>query len=72
MITSDDLAKLIIRRVIFHDVPRNPKHGAAEPILMDEETEVDPSRRALLKAKLTRVIGSTFSNKCMRKPRNGP
>jgi len=58
VITGDDLAKLTIRRVIFHDVPRNPKHGVAEPILMDEETEVDPLRRALLKAKLTRVIGS--------------
>jgi len=58
MITSDDLVKLVIRRVIFHDVPRNPKHGPAEPIMMDEETEVDPPRRGLLKAKLTRVIGS--------------
>lgn len=58
MITSDDLAKLTIRRVIFHDVPRNPRHSPNKPILMDEEREVDPARRALLKTKLTRVINS--------------
>ena len=58
MISSKDLATLTIRRVIFHDVPRNPRGGAAQPTLAEDQTEVDAAHKAHLKVKLTRVLGS--------------
>jgi 37-kD nucleoid-associated bacterial protein len=58
MVTSNDLASLAIHRVIFHDVPRNPKRGAAQVILAEAETEVDAERCGHLKTRITRVLGS--------------
>lgn len=58
MITSDDLATVVIRRVIFHDVPKKIHGGAAAPVLSDLETHVDAKQKAHLKTKLTRVLGS--------------
>ncbi len=58
MITSNDLATLAIRRVIFHDVPRNPKGGTAQPVLAEDETTVDAIRRGHLRTKLVQVLGS--------------
>jgi hypothetical protein len=58
MITGKDLATLAIRRVIFHDVPRNPRGGAAQPTLAEDQTQVDAAHKAHLKTKLTRVLAS--------------
>lgn len=58
MITSNDLAKLKIRHIIFHDVPNNSKGGTNAPTLADAETEIDQSRAAMLKSRLTRALGS--------------
>lgn len=58
MITADDLAKLKIRHIIFHDVPINPKGGTRAPTLADAETEIDSSRASMLKNRLTRALGS--------------
>jgi len=58
MVTSNDLATLAIHRVIFHDVPRNPKRGVAQLTLAEAETEVDAERCGHLKTRLTRVLGS--------------
>ena len=56
VITSDQLATVAIRRVIFHDVPRKT-HGQ-EPTLSEIETDVDNVRKGHLRTKLTRVLGS--------------
>lgn len=58
MITNQELAKLAIHRVIFHDVPRNPRGTSGQPTLAEVETEVDVDRTARLKTKLTRVLAS--------------
>jgi hypothetical protein len=55
VITSDDLATIVIKHVIFHDVPQKIRDGAAKPQLSDVETEVDVSQKTHLKTKLTRV-----------------
>lgn len=49
MIQIKDLARLAILRVIFHDVPRNPRGGAARPTLAEDYTEVDAVHKAHLK-----------------------
>jgi hypothetical protein len=59
VITSDDLATIVIRHVIFHDVPQRVRDGAATPQLSDIETTVDASQKGHLKTKLTRVLNST-------------
>lgn len=58
MIKPSDLATLAIRRVIFHDVPRNPKGGTAEPILAEGQTTLDAARKGHLRTKLVQVLGS--------------
>jgi 37-kD nucleoid-associated bacterial protein len=58
MATPKDVT-VTIRHVIFHDVPSNPKKGgAAKPILAEDETTLDPSRRGLLRTKLVQTLGS--------------
>lgn len=59
MITQDDLATLVIKHVIFHDVPQKITDGGAKPQLSDVETKVDASQKAHLKTKLTRVLNSS-------------
>jgi hypothetical protein len=39
MIDSRDLAKIKIRRIIFHDVPTDMKGGNNKPDLVDAKTE---------------------------------
>ena len=50
---------LVIRHVIFHDVPQNLHDGEAKPLLSDVETNVDVSQKGHLKTKLTRVLNSS-------------
>jgi len=59
VINANDLASITIRRVIFHDVPRNPRGGNAEPTLAEDETRLDAARKQLLKKKLVQVLGSS-------------
>ena len=61
MITSDDLATLVIRRVIFHDVPKNLKKSSAEPALSDLETAVSDQDKFHLNNKLTKVMNSKWA-----------
>jgi hypothetical protein len=58
MIGPDDLAALSIKRVIFHDVPRNTKGQDAAPVLSDIPTPVDAERIEHLKARMRRALGS--------------
>jgi hypothetical protein len=58
LITSKDLAVMTIRRVIFHDVPNHRKEDERELILASAETEIDGSRRSMLKKKLIKVLDS--------------
>ena len=59
MITPDDLATVVIKRVIFHDVPQKTKDGAAKPVLSDIQTAVNATQKAHLRTKLTRVLNSS-------------
>jgi hypothetical protein len=52
VIVHDDLATVVIRRVIFHDVPRNAKKGSAKPDLSDLETNVRETDKNHLQNKL--------------------
>lgn len=59
MITQEQLATLVVRRVIFHDVPNSLKRSTdRQPTLSDVETELDPRRKGLLRKKLIDVLGS--------------
>jgi len=58
MISSEDLAKLKIRHIIFHDIPKHPKGSTNTPILADVETEINSSQGAMLKNRLVRTLGS--------------
>ncbi len=72
MFQTNDLATLVIRRVIFHDVPNNPKKGstasANQPLLSEDESRLDPVRVGLLKTKLTQVLGSRWAYTVRFKP----
>ena len=59
MITKDDLATIVIKHVIFHDVPQRFKESEAAPQLSDVETAVDSKQKGHLKTKLIRVLDST-------------
>jgi hypothetical protein len=61
LITSKDLAALVIRRVIFHDIPQKFRGSAAEVTTSEIESEIDSTRRGHLKARLIRVLGSKSS-----------
>jgi 37-kD nucleoid-associated bacterial protein len=58
---NPDLSSLVIRRVIFHDVPNNPKREAKQPTLAEDETKIDAIHRSHLKTKLTRVLSSSHA-----------
>jgi hypothetical protein len=57
VITSDDLAMLSVRRLIFHDVPRKERGGPQGPTLTNGETQLDLSRAGILKDRLVRAVG---------------
>ena len=58
MIDSKDLAKIKIRRIIFHDVPHNLKGGTNKPELADAETQIDQRRENILRDRLVTALGS--------------
>jgi hypothetical protein len=59
VIESKDLAKIKIRRIIFHDVPHNVKGGTNKPELADAETQVDQRREQILRDRLVTALGSS-------------
>jgi hypothetical protein len=60
LITSQELATLVVKHVVFHDVPNLIKTGGdATPILAEVETALDAERKQLLKDKLVTVLGSS-------------
>lgn len=60
---------MVVRRVIFHDVPTTLRGAeGVTPTLSDVETEIDSPRKALLKTKLTRVLGSSKAYPVQFKP----
>jgi hypothetical protein len=59
IIARDQLATIQIRRVIFHDVPRKVKGQDQSPTLSEVECAIDPTKIALLKDKLVRVLASS-------------
>lgn len=58
MITSEDLAKLTIRRIIFHDVPKRAKGIDLEPVLADLETVADARRSEMLRRRMVQTLAS--------------
>jgi hypothetical protein len=58
VIESKDLAKIKIRRIIFHDVPHNLRGGTSKPELADAETQIDPRRENILRDRLVTALGS--------------
>jgi hypothetical protein len=58
MLTGDDLAKLKIKRAIFHDVPNRPKIIETKVVLADLETKIDASKAKILYDRITQVLGS--------------
>ena len=58
MIKADDLARLKIKRAIFHDVPSRPKAEGGEPILADLETKISGDKARILYKRITQVLGS--------------
>lgn len=62
MIKSEDLAKLVVERTIFHDVPRHRKGQSREPpLLADAATTLDARRKSILRERLVRVMGTAYS-----------
>lgn len=57
MITAEQLATLVVRQVIFHDVPQ--KKDGQKPSLSDVPTKISPEQKTLLKKKLVDSIGAT-------------
>lgn len=58
VMTSEDLARLKIRRIVFHDIPNNIRGGNKKPVFSDELTAIDVERADMLKNRLTRALGS--------------
>ena len=71
MITQEQLGTLVVRRVIFHDVPNSIKNVVGkQPVLSDIETEIDAGRKGLLRKKLVDVIGSQRAFPVVFLPKN--
>jgi hypothetical protein len=62
VIESKDLAKIKIRRIIFHDVPHNLRGGSTKPELADAETQMDQRREQILKDRLVTALGSNAAH----------
>lgn len=71
MITSAELARLSIRRIIFHDVPNRPKKVTESPILADLETKIDAKRADMLLRRMVQVLGSKSAYPVEFEPTSG-
>lgn len=61
MLTNDQLATMVLRHAIFHDVPNQRGDGGGQVTLATDVTPIDAERRRLLKDKLVKSLGSTHS-----------
>jgi len=60
LISNTELATMVIRHVIFHDVPTAVKGAeGVTPTLSEVETDIDAPRKQMLKKKLTQVLNSS-------------
>lgn len=57
MISNQDLSKISVKNIIFHDVPVNTRKGGVQPLLTDQETVADSKRVPLLEARVRGVLG---------------
>jgi hypothetical protein len=58
MLTNELLATMVVRSVVFHDVPNQRGDGGTEVVLATESTHIDAPRRRILQDKLKKVLGS--------------
>jgi hypothetical protein len=58
MLTAADLARLKIKRAVFHDVPDHPKAVETNPVLADLEMKIDAGKARILYGRITQVLGS--------------
>jgi len=61
LLTNAQLATMVLRHVVFHDVPNQRGDGGAQVVLATDPTEIDANRRRLLHEKLTRTLDSRFA-----------
>lgn len=58
MLTNAQLATMVLRHVIFHDVPNQRGEGGVQVTLASDLTPIDAERRRLLKSKLVKSLDS--------------
>lgn len=61
MLTNGQLATMVLRNAIFHDVPNQRGDGGQQVVLATDLTPIDAERRRLLKAKLVKSLDSTYA-----------
>jgi hypothetical protein len=71
LLTNKHLALMTIKRVIFHDVPNHLKGDDGGLVLASAETEIDTTRRNMLKKKLTRVLDAKAAYPIIFAPQTG-
>ncbi len=59
--TNAQLATMVLRHVIFHDVPNQRGEGGQQVVLATDSTPIDADRRRLLKSKLVKSLDSKSS-----------
>lgn len=57
MISNQDLSKVSVTNIIFHDVPVNTRKKGVGPLLTDQETGADSQRVPLLETRVRGVLG---------------
>jgi len=58
LLTPAHLATTVVRRVIFHDIPRKLRGAEGKPTLSEIETPASSTQKAHLRIRLTRVLQS--------------
>jgi len=58
MLTNELLGTIVVRSVIFHDVPNHRGTGGAEVTLSTQITRINADHRRMLQEKLTKVLAS--------------
>jgi len=61
MLSNAQLATMVLRHVIFHDVPNQRGDGGTQVVLATVPTHIDNDRRRLLKEKLTKTVDSRYA-----------
>jgi hypothetical protein len=61
MLTNELLATMVVRSVVFHDVPNQRGDGGANVVLATGVTTIDAHRRRMLQDKLKNVLASRWA-----------